>query len=68
MKANVGGMDKIVRIVLGVVLIAAGALGLGGLPWWVAIIGLIPLGTALVGFCPLYTLIGVNTCPTSEKK
>jgi hypothetical protein len=59
MKTNVGGIDRIARIVLGVALIALAATGTIGLWGW---IGLVPLGTALVGFCPLYPLLGINTC------
>lgn len=59
MQANVGGMDKIARIVVGLALLAmtvAGPRTLWGL------IGIVPLATALVNFCPAYTLLGVNTC------
>lgn len=63
MTRNVGGVDKWLRLVAGVVLLALGALG--PLGWW-GLIGLVPLGTALIGFCPLYTLIGVNTCPLDK--
>ncbi len=59
MKANVGGSDKILRVAAGVALIAFTLLGIIG-PWgWV---GLVPLVTGLFNFCPLYTLLGVNTC------
>lgn len=58
MKANVGGIDKILRIVLGLALIAW---ALTGGPVW-AWIGVIPLATALISFCPLYAIIGMNTC------
>ena len=62
MKANVGGIDRILRIVVGLALIAWALLG--G-PIW-AWIGVVPLGTALIGFCPLYPLIGMNTCPAKK--
>ena len=57
MKANVGGVDKVIRIVLGLVIIA---LGLVYKSWW-GLVGLPPLATALINFCPLYTLIGIST-------
>jgi len=62
MKANVGGIDKILRIVLGLALVAWAALG--GPVW--AWIGIVPLGTGLIGFCPLYPLLGINTCPAKK--
>ncbi len=62
MKANVGGIDRILRIVVGLALIAWALLG--G-PIW-AWIGVVPLATALIGFCPLYPLIGMNTCPAKK--
>jgi hypothetical protein len=56
--ANVGGIDKILRIIVGLVLIALVFVG-PQTPWgW---IGIIPLATGLIGFCPLYKLIGLNT-------
>lgn len=58
MAANVGTLDRILRIVIGVVLIALTFVG-PRTPWgW---IGVIPLVTALVNFCPLYALIGIST-------
>ncbi len=65
MKQNVGGVDKVIRIVAGVALIGAAAVGM--VPWWVGVIGLVPLGTALLGTCPAYSLLGVNTCPAEKK-
>ena len=59
MKANVGGLDKWIRIVAGLALIAW---PLTGGPVW-AWIGVVPLVTGLFNFCPLYRLIGFNTCP-----
>ncbi|HEX9803504.1 MAG TPA: DUF2892 domain-containing protein [Gammaproteobacteria bacterium] len=58
MKLNVGGIDRIMRIVLGAGLVAATALGL--LPVW-GWIGIVPLATGLVGFCPLYPMLGFST-------
>lgn len=60
MKKNVGGVDKIMRLVVGLVLLGLGVAGV--LPLWVGLIGLVPLGTALLGFCPLYPLLGISTC------
>ena len=60
MNKNVGGIDKMMRIVVGAVLIAASATQM--LPVW-GYIGVIPLVTGLMGWCPLYRLIGLNTCP-----
>ena len=58
---NVGSVDKILRIVVSLALIAIVFVG-PQTPWgW---IGVVPLLTALLGFCPLYRLIGLNTCRT----
>ena len=59
MTANVGGIDRVLRAVLGVVLIALVFVG-PQTPW--GGLGLVPLLTGVVGFCPLYRLVGVNTC------
>ncbi len=59
MKMNVGGIDRILRIVLGLGLISWAALLQG--PFW-AWIGLVPLFTGAVGFCPLYPVLGFSTC------
>lgn len=58
MQANVGGIDKWLRIALGVVLIAW--VVMGGPVW--AWIGVVPLATGLFNFCPLYKVLGINTC------
>lgn len=65
MKLNVGGVDRILRIALGVVLIALAATGKVG--WW-GWLGVVPLATGLFRFCPLYTLLGMNTCPVGRSK
>ncbi len=62
MKRNVGNTDRIVRIVLGLALIA---LGLYFGTWW-GLIGLVPLATAAIGWCPLYAPFGISTCPVKK--
>ena len=62
-KTNVGGWDKILRIVIGIGLLALGAFGPIG--WW-GLVGLVPLLTGLVGSCPLYTIVGMSTCPSGK--
>ena len=59
MTRNVGGIDRVVRIVAGLVLI--GLVLTGTIGWW-GWIGVVPLGTALAGFCPLYSLLGISSC------
>lgn len=59
MAGNVGGMDKVVRIIAGAGLIGATVAGL--LPMW-GYIGIVPLATGLMGWCPAYTLLGMNSC------
>ncbi len=66
MKANVGGVDKILRIVVGLGLLSLILILEGNVRWW-GLVGLVPLLTGLVNFCPLYALIGVNTCPMKSK-
>lgn len=58
MQKNVGGIDKIARIVVGIALIVW---AIAGGPVW-AWIGLLPLATGLLGWCPAYTLLGIKTC------
>jgi hypothetical protein len=58
MKANVGKADKVIRIILGAVVIAAGVV----YESWLGVIGIVPIVTALINFCPLYSVLGVNTC------
>jgi branched-subunit amino acid ABC-type transport system permease component len=60
MKKNVGGIDRALRIVAGLTLIALAATGLIG-PWgW---LGVIVLATGVFSFCGAYTLVGLSTCP-----
>jgi len=63
MKTNVGSTDKIIRIIVGIILLAAGLLVSMGLVLKIIFIavGIINLVTAFTGFCLLYTLFGINT-------
>lgn len=65
MKPNVGGIDKILRIVIGLVLIVATALGY--LPVW-GYVGVVPLLTGIFSRCALYPLLGINTCKCCSTK
>lgn len=60
MKLNIGSVDRALRIIAGIVLIALAATGTVG--WW-GWLGVVPLLTGVFRFCPLYTLLGINTCP-----
>jgi len=60
MKKNVGGIDRLLRIVVGLILVALAATGQVGAWGW---LGLIVLATGLFSFCGAYTLLGLNTCP-----
>jgi hypothetical protein len=65
MSANVGSLDRLLRIVVGLALLSLVFIG-PQTPW--GYLGLIPLGTALIGFCPAYALFGIRTCPLSREK
>lgn len=60
MKTNTGGIDRILRIAVGLVLLGLASTGTIGVWGW---IGILPLVTGLVSWCPAYTLLGLNTCP-----
>ena len=63
MKINEGAVDRTLRVIVGIVLIALVFVG-PKTPWgW---IGLIPLITGLVGICPLYAILGINTCKSCK--
>lgn len=64
MSFNVGGVDRIARIVVGLLLLALTLTGTIGAWGW---IGIVPLGTGLFRFCPLYPMLGMNTCPMEKK-
>jgi hypothetical protein len=64
MTKNVGSVDRAIRILAGVVLIALAATGTVG--WW-GWLGIVPLATGLIGWCPPYSLLGINTCAVRAK-
>ncbi len=59
MKSNVGGIDRILRIVIGLVLIGLTVTGTIGVWGW---LGIVPLATGVIGWCPPYAIFGWNTC------
>ncbi len=63
MKVNVGGLDRAIRVVVGIALIALALTGTIGAWGW---IGVVPLATGLLKTCPLYLIFGFNTCPMTK--
>ena len=63
---NVGGIDRILRIVVGAALILGFFLNMGAAYSWLYLIGIVPLVTGLMSSCPLYSIIGTNTCPMKK--
>ena len=63
MKTNIGNIERGVRIVAGLVLVVLAATGTVG--WW-GWLGLLPMATGLTGWCPPYTLLGINTCKVKD--
>ena len=59
MKRNIGNLDRIIRIAIGLVLV--GLALMGSIGWW-GCLGIIPLLAGVVGNCPGYTLLGISTC------
>jgi len=64
MKCNTGKTDRIFRVIVGIVIIAA---GIYFKSWW-GVIGAIPIITAVLGWCPMYIPLGVSTCKVKEEK
>lgn len=61
--SNVGGLDRILRIIVGIALIAFAVTGVPATGYnWLGWIGVVPLLTAVLGFCPAYTILGINSC------
>jgi hypothetical protein len=62
MKANIGKIDKIIRIIIG---LAIAGVGLYFQSWW-GLLAIIPIATAIFSFCGLYTIFGISTCPMKK--
>jgi hypothetical protein len=70
MSTNVGSIDRILRVIIGLALIAyAIPIGFPQTGWnWIGWIGVVPILTAFFGYCPAYTAAGISTCPTTADK
>lgn len=64
MPRNEGTLDRALRVILGLILLSLVFIGPQTL--W-GLIGLVPLATGLIGYCPLYQIIGLNTCPLKKQ-
>jgi hypothetical protein len=64
-KQNEGTIDRALRVLAGLVLLVLAVTGQLG-AW--AYIGVVPLATGLIGWCPLYTMLGLNTCPVADRR
>ncbi len=67
MRTNVGSLDRVVRIVAGLAALSLVVFIEGDARWW-GLVGLVPLLTGLVGWCPAYPLLGLNTCRLSRAR
>lgn len=63
---NIGSIDRIIHIVVGLALLAGFFLATDATYRWLYLIGLVPLATGLLGSCALYSLFGINTCATKK--
>jgi hypothetical protein len=64
MKTNEGMLDRALRIIAGLVLVALALTGTVGAWGW---IGVVPIVTGALGWCPAYTLLGISTCPVKQR-
>lgn len=64
MKPNEGTIDRVLRVVAGLGILSLAFVG-PQTPW--GYVGLVPLATGLIGFCPLYAMLGINTCPVKAR-
>jgi hypothetical protein len=65
MSKNVGALDRVVRVLVGLGALSLVVLLEGNLRW-AGLIGIVPLATAVLGYCPLYSLFGFKTCPAAS--
>lgn len=66
MTTNVGTIDRVIRVIIGLALLWYAVLAAPTGYNWIGWIGVIPLVTALIGNCPLYSILGVSTCPAKR--
>lgn len=62
--ANEGTIDRVLRVIVGIAVLSLYFFG-PKTPW--ALVGVIPLATGLIGSCPVYTLLGISTCPVKQR-
>ena len=66
LKKNVGSIDRALRVLLGLALLAGFVLNRDSAYSWLYLIGVVPLVTGLMSSCPLYTILGLSTCPLKK--
>jgi hypothetical protein len=66
LKKNEGTVDRALRVIAGLALLAAFFAMPEASYRWAFLIGIVPLATGLIGSCPLYTVLGINTCPVRK--
>ncbi len=66
MSKNIGGLDRIARNVIGAALIIGYFMNSEGAYSWLYLLGIVPLATGLLSSCPLYSILGINTCPMKK--
>ena len=64
---NVGNVDRVVRVIIGIVILSLFFV-LQGNARYFAVIGFVPIVTALIGYCPIYSIFGIRTCPVKEQR
>lgn len=67
MKANVGNIDRVLRVIVGIALLSLFFI-LEGDARWFGLVGIVPLLTAAMRFCPLYAVLGMNTCAATPRR
>ncbi len=65
MVKNVGSIDKVVRVIAGLILLSLLFIVEGNARWW-GLLGIVPILTVVMGWCPAYALLGINTCPAKK--
>lgn len=66
MEKNVGSVDKVIRVIIGLALLSLIFILEGNIRWW-GLVGLGPILTVITGWCPGYSLLGINTCGAARR-